>query len=89
MDLIVERFLNADLSIHLTGTRIGGSEAMKYLSIFQKLKADDRGATAIEYGLILAMVFLAMVGAVQAFGIEVTEMFDHISTTSVSAMQGG
>ncbi len=61
---------------------------MKLLSIFRELKADSRGATAIEYGLILAMVFLAMVGAVQAFGIEVTRLYDDVSTTSVSAMQG-
>jgi pilus assembly protein Flp/PilA len=61
---------------------------MRLLSIFRELRADIRGATAIEYGLILAMVFLAMVGAVQAFGIEVTDMYDHVSTTSVSAMQG-
>ena len=25
---------------------------------------DERGATAVEYGLILAMIFLAMVGAI-------------------------
>ena len=61
---------------------------MRLMSIFQELRADTRGATAIDYGLILAMVFLAMVGAVQAFGIEVTDMYDHVSTTSVSAMQG-
>ena len=61
---------------------------MKLLTIFREIAADVRGATAIEYGLILAMVFLAMVGAVQAFGIEVTKMFDHVSTTSVTAMQG-
>jgi pilus assembly protein Flp/PilA len=61
---------------------------MKLLSIFRELKADVRGATAIEYGLILAMVFLAMVGAVQAFGIQATKLFDHVSTTSASAMQG-
>lgn len=60
---------------------------MRLLSIFRELRDDVRGATAIEYGLILAMVFLAMVGAVQAFGIEVTEMYDHVSTTSVTAMQ--
>ena len=60
---------------------------MRLLSIFRELRADIRGATAIEYGLILALVFLAMVGAVQAFGIEVTEMYDHVSTTSVTAMQ--
>jgi len=61
---------------------------MKLLTIFREMAADVRGATAIEYGLILAMVFLAMVGAMQAFGVEVTKMFDNVSTTSVSAMQG-
>jgi pilus assembly protein Flp/PilA len=61
---------------------------MKLLTIFREIAADVRGATAIEYGLILAMVFLAMVGAVQAFGIEVTKMFDNVSSTSVTAMQG-
>jgi len=61
---------------------------MKLLSIFREIAADDRGATAIEYGLILAMVFLAMVGALQAFGTEVIAMFNDVSTTSVSAMQG-
>ena len=61
---------------------------MKLLTIFRELVADVRGATAIEYGLILAMVFLAMMGAVQAFGIQVIKIFDDVSTTSVSAMQG-
>jgi pilus assembly protein Flp/PilA len=61
---------------------------MKLLTIFHALVADKRGATAIEYGLILAMVFLAMVGAVQAFGNEVTNMFNDDSSQSVSAMQG-
>jgi pilus assembly protein Flp/PilA len=61
---------------------------MKLLTILQALVADKRGATAIEYGLILAMVFLAMVGAVQAFGNEVTNMFNDVSSKSVSAMQG-
>jgi pilus assembly protein Flp/PilA len=76
------------MSERFTGTKIGGSEAMKLLTIFRELLADVRGATAIEYGLILAMVFLAMMGAVQAFGIEVIKIFDDVSTTSVSAMQG-
>jgi pilus assembly protein Flp/PilA len=67
---------------------IGGSEAMKLLSIFQGIVADNRGATAIEYGLILAMVFLAMVGALEALGGEVTTMFNDVSSSAVSAMQG-
>jgi pilus assembly protein Flp/PilA len=61
---------------------------MKLFAIFQAIVVDKRGATAVEYGLILAMVFLAMVGAVQAFGNEVTNLFNDVSSTSVSAMQG-
>jgi len=61
---------------------------MKLFAIFRTIVADKRGATAIEYGLILAMVFLAMLGAVSAFGEEVTTLFEDVSSTSVSAMQG-
>jgi pilus assembly protein Flp/PilA len=34
----------------------------------KKLAQDERGATAIEYALIMAMIFLAMITAVTAFG---------------------
>jgi pilus assembly protein Flp/PilA len=61
---------------------------MKLISIFRKIVADVRGATAIEYGLILAMVVLAMLGALAAFGNGVTDMFNHVSSTSVGAMKG-
>jgi pilus assembly protein Flp/PilA len=32
------------------------------------LRADRRGATAIEYGLIAAMIVIAMIGGLQALG---------------------
>jgi len=67
---------------------IRGSEAMKLLSIIRNIAADDSGATAVEYGLILALVFLAMLGAVQAFGQEFVNMFNRVSSTSVTAMKG-
>ena len=35
----------------------------------QMLARETEGATAVEYGLILALIFLAMVGAIQTFGI--------------------
>ncbi|MXO60070.1 Flp family type IVb pilin [Altererythrobacter salegens] len=61
---------------------------MKTLKFLRDFARDERGATAIEYGLILAMVFLAMVGAASALGDEQTSIFSRMSTTSVSAMQG-
>ena len=45
-----------------------------------KLYRDERGATAVEYGLILALVFLAMVGAVGVFASTTTEMWNNVAT---------
>ena len=46
----------------------------------KNLGRDTRGATAVEYGLILALMFLAMVGAVQAFGESTIEMWTDVSS---------
>jgi pilus assembly protein Flp/PilA len=32
------------------------------------LRADERGATAIEYGLICALIVIAMIGGLQQLG---------------------
>jgi pilus assembly protein Flp/PilA len=45
-----------------------------------KILADVRGATAVEYGLILALVFLAMVGALTAFARGTTSMWNNVAT---------
>ena len=44
------------------------------------LRKDERGATAVEYGLILALVFLAMVGAVSTFAATTTTMWNDVAT---------
>ncbi|MBO0749013.1 MAG: Flp family type IVb pilin [Porphyrobacter sp.] len=59
---------------------------MKLLSIFQRIAADVRGATAVEYGLILALIFLAIMAGVSAFGVEVGNMYNHISAKAGGAM---
>jgi pilus assembly protein Flp/PilA len=41
---------------------------MPMRNLIKRLASDISGATAVEYGLILAMVFLAMLAAVQNFG---------------------
>ena len=43
------------------------------------LHKDERGATAVEYGLILAMIFLAMVGAVATFANTTTTMWNDVA----------
>jgi pilus assembly protein Flp/PilA len=39
-----------------------------------------RGSTAIEYGLIVGLVFLALIVGVRAFGTEVVGMFGEVET---------
>jgi pilus assembly protein Flp/PilA len=47
--------------------------------------ADRSGATAIEYGLIISLVFLAAVTAMSSFGTNVTTRINHVSNTIVGA----
>lgn len=61
---------------------------MKIVKHLLRLVRDDRGATAIEYGLIMAMVFLAMVGAVVALGDEDSGLWNDFSGEAVTAMSG-
>ena len=46
---------------------------------FLAILKDERGATAIEYALILAMIFLAMIGAVAALAGTTIAMWDDVS----------
>lgn len=49
-----------------------------------KLGRDAKGATAIEYGLILALVFLAMLGGISAFGQSAIGVWNKISNSVTS-----
>lgn len=48
------------------------------------LRRDDRGATAIEYGLIAALIAVVIIGAVTALGTGLDATF-----TSISNQLGG
>lgn len=48
------------------------------LRFFQLLK-DKRAATAVEYGLILALIFLAMIGALRNVAMTTTSMWNNVS----------
>ena len=51
---------------------------IEYLTIMfqaQKAKMDERGASAVEYGLLVAGIALAIVAAVWAFGGALSGMF--------------
>lgn len=44
----------------------------------------ERGATAVEYGLILAMIVLAMLAALQSVATKTTGMWNNVSAEIVA-----
>jgi pilus assembly protein Flp/PilA len=57
--------------------------------MFKRFLTDESGATAIEYGLIAGLIFLAIVTAVHYY-IESTEvMYNKIGDAVVGATHGG
>jgi pilus assembly protein Flp/PilA len=50
------------------------------------LLADKRGATAIEYGLIAALIVIAMMGALSGLGGGVGGMWTNLSNTAADNM---
>ena len=53
-----------------------------------RLLRDESGATAIEYGMILALMFLVILGAMQAFGATGSGIFNGVMDRIRSAMGG-
>jgi pilus assembly protein Flp/PilA len=52
----------------------------------RSLIADESGATAIEYGLIAALVSVAAIGALTAMGGSLEKMFDNVSKALDTAL---
>lgn len=51
--------------------------------IFVQLARSKRGATAIEYGLIVALVAIACMTAINSVADETIEMWDQVETKIV------
>ncbi len=58
------------------------------INILKKIRKDESGATAIEYGLIAALVSVAAIGALTAMGTSLTTMFTTVSTALAGAVGG-
>jgi pilus assembly protein Flp/PilA len=46
-----------------------------------KLRRDDTGATAVEYGLMAALIAVAIIGAVTALGTQLSTLFTSVGTS--------
>jgi pilus assembly protein Flp/PilA len=48
---------------------------------FLKLIKNENGATAIEYGLIAALIAVAAIGAMTNIGTKLSSTFDNVSSS--------
>ena len=48
--------------------------------MFRKLIRNEDGATAIEYGLIAALIAVAAIGAMQGIGSKLNSTFNNVSS---------
>ncbi|MFQ5765887.1 MAG: Flp family type IVb pilin [Rhodospirillales bacterium] len=52
---------------------------MELPDVFRRLAIDRSGATAIEYALIVTLIFVVILGAVNLVASDVTNLFNTIS----------
>jgi len=49
------------------------------MTLFNRFVRDESGATAIEYGLIAALIAVVVIGAVTAVGTKLSTTFNTVS----------
>ncbi len=59
---------------------------MRGSPFFKKLLRDNRGATAIEYGLIASLIVIAIIGAVSAVADEQNGLWAIVEQNITTAM---
>ncbi len=56
---------------------------------FKRLLSEDRGATAIEYGLIAGLIAVVIIGALTVTGTSLNTVFENVSTKLEETAGGG
>ncbi len=54
---------------------------IEYIKIWLELKADRRAVTALEYGLIAALIAVAIVSSVTALGTKLGAVFNNAASS--------
>lgn len=53
---------------------------LDYVRTFLALKTDKRGVTALEYGLIAALIAVVIIGALTTLGSNLSTTFGNVSS---------
>ena len=76
MVLLLAPWLKASRAGQTTRIRDSGVRVMKFVS---KLLKNNKGATAIEYGLIAALIAVAAITAMTSLGNQLQKTFTNVS----------
>ena len=63
-------------------------DLMNLTTFLKHIGNDNSGATAVEYGLIVSLIVIAMIGALQGVAQATIETWSEVETASVAAMSG-
>jgi pilus assembly protein Flp/PilA len=55
-------------------------------TLLNRFVRDESGATAIEYGLLAALIAVVIIGAVRALGVQLDAIFDAVTAALGGAM---
>ncbi|WP_299192208.1 Flp family type IVb pilin [uncultured Erythrobacter sp.] len=61
---------------------------MKLIQFLKHIGNDNSGATAVEYGLIVSLIVIAMITALQGVANETINTWSEVETASTEAMNG-
>lgn len=67
----------AQVGVVFSSVSLGRPEMVKFV----KLLKNNKGATAIEYGLIAALIAVAAIGAMQGIGNKLNTTFNNVSNS--------
>lgn len=62
-----------------------GTEMLRYIVKIQNKIQSERGATAVEYGLMVALIAVAIIGTVTILGTSLSALFTTV-TTAITAV---
>ncbi len=69
-------------SVEITGEGINVTRLC--LAYQRRFKADDRGASMVEYALLIALIAMAVIAGAIFFGTELSEKFSEFGDTMVA-----
>jgi pilus assembly protein Flp/PilA len=68
-------------AVGAAGQLAAGTKGDKFMQFVRKMIKDNKGATAIEYGLIAALIAVAAITAMQGLGTQLNKTFNNVTAS--------